>query len=181
MKVYGDIESVNPHIGERFQRVSGDGESRLIRVGPADESLEQRVARLEKRADDTDSANMWLGPRRETDEERARRAQEAVDRIVKAFQEKEQKMPHYADGTPAKHGDLVLRKTAWDESEIVLIITSITANSDSCNAGAIPLAAKQGDAPWFPSGPQPVWTITLKECMRIDAPTFPAVQAAGTQ
>jgi hypothetical protein len=33
MKVYGDIESVNLATGERFQRVSGDGESRLVSTG----------------------------------------------------------------------------------------------------------------------------------------------------
>lgn len=33
MKVYGDIERVNLHTGERWVRVSGDGESRLERMG----------------------------------------------------------------------------------------------------------------------------------------------------
>ena len=40
MKVYGDVERVNLATGERFRRVSGDGESRLVsccdhtRLGP---------------------------------------------------------------------------------------------------------------------------------------------------
>jgi hypothetical protein len=33
MKVYGDIESVNLHTGERFRRVTGNGESRLDSLG----------------------------------------------------------------------------------------------------------------------------------------------------
>ena len=33
MKVYGDIEYINLSTGERFRRVSGDGESRLIPEG----------------------------------------------------------------------------------------------------------------------------------------------------
>lgn len=33
MKVRGDIESVNLRTGERFQRVSGNGESRLESLG----------------------------------------------------------------------------------------------------------------------------------------------------
>lgn len=81
-------------------------------------------------------------------------------------------MPHYADGRPAKVGDLVVRQQAWDRTETAMIITSITA-SESCNAGAIPLATKQGDGPWFPSGPQPVWSVTLKETMKFDDPAFP--------
>lgn len=30
MKVFGDIERVNLETGERFRRVTGDGESRLV-------------------------------------------------------------------------------------------------------------------------------------------------------
>ena len=82
-------------------------------------------------------------------------------------------MPHYADGTPAKIGDLVVRKNTWDSQEALLVITSITPVSDSCNASGIPLAAHQTDNPWFPSGPQAVWTVTLKQCMRVDMPAFP--------
>lgn len=37
MKVYGDIETVNLATGERFRRVAGDGESRLVREHDPDE------------------------------------------------------------------------------------------------------------------------------------------------
>lgn len=81
-------------------------------------------------------------------------------------------MPHYADGTPAKHGDLAVRQNSWDKSEVIGIITSITP-SESCNAYMIPLASCQVGSPWFPSGNQPVWTVTLKECMKVNNPAFP--------
>lgn len=32
MRVYGDVERVNLSTGERFRRVSGDGESRLVKT-----------------------------------------------------------------------------------------------------------------------------------------------------
>lgn len=47
MKVHGDIESVNLAAGERFRRVSGDGESRLVPVIhiKADKNLSPKTAR----------------------------------------------------------------------------------------------------------------------------------------
>lgn len=43
MRVYGDVERVNLSTGERFRRVSGDGESRLVsehtRLGPGTERI----------------------------------------------------------------------------------------------------------------------------------------------
>ena len=56
MKVYGDIEHVDLRTGERFQCVTGDGESRLVRVGSNDESLERRVDRLEKKEKESTDA-----------------------------------------------------------------------------------------------------------------------------
>lgn len=52
MKAYGDIESVNLSTGERFQRVSGDGESRLVRVGCAKElaRCDREIARIYQEA-----------------------------------------------------------------------------------------------------------------------------------
>ena len=78
-------------------------------------------------------------------------------------------MPHYKDGTPAKHGDLVVRFQDYDNSQTLGIITSINETATSCNASAITLAAKQGDNPWFPAGPGPQWTFTLSECLKVDA------------
>lgn len=88
-------------------------------------------------------------------------------------------MPHYTDGTPAKHGDLIIRHQDYDNSDTLLLLTTINVKSDSCNASAIPLATKQGDAPWFPFGLQTQWTVTLKECRRIDRPPKCEVEKAS--
>ena len=85
-------------------------------------------------------------------------------------------MPHYADGRPAKVGDLAVRQQAWDRTETAMIITSINPAAESCNASAIPLATKQGEGPWFPEGPQAKWYVTLKETMKLDDPAFPPEQ-----
>ena len=75
-------------------------------------------------------------------------------------------MPHYKDGTPAKHGDLVVRFQGYDNTQTLGIITSINQVDE---ASVIILAAKQGDNPWFPAGPGPQWTFTLSECLKVDA------------
>lgn len=77
-------------------------------------------------------------------------------------------MPHYSDGSLARHGDLVVSTPSWSTAETLLIVVGITQNSDSCNAMAIPLATRQDDSPWFPLGPQAAWTISIKECSRVD-------------
>ena len=59
-----------------------------------------------------------------------------------------EQMAHYADGRPAKIGDLAVRQQAWDRTETALIITAINAGANTCNASAIPLATKQGDGPF---------------------------------
>jgi hypothetical protein len=49
-----------------------------------------------------------------------------------------------------------------------MIIQSITSGSDSCNAGAIPLALRQkGTDFWMPIAHQLAWCITLKECEKL--------------
>jgi hypothetical protein len=78
-------------------------------------------------------------------------------------------MPHYKDGTLARNGDLVLHRETHDTgSEKVMIIQSITSGSDSCDAGAIPLALRQkGTDFWMPIAHQLAWCITLKECEKL--------------
>lgn len=93
MKVYGDIERVNLRTGERYRRVSGDGESRLVRVGCADESLEQRVRRLEQRADAGDLANTRLGPPPITQEEIQQEIANVASRIAEQLEKEKQPMP----------------------------------------------------------------------------------------
>jgi hypothetical protein len=78
-------------------------------------------------------------------------------------------MPHYKDGTIAKHGDLVLSDPPYDGAwQQVGIVMSITPGSESCNAQLIPLAMRQkGAEPWLPmnSGSSPC--VTLKDCMPV--------------
>lgn len=78
-------------------------------------------------------------------------------------------MPHYKDGTPAKHGDLVIHREPHDTgNEKAMIIQSITPGSDACNANAIPLAVRQkGSQAWLPISQQLQWCITLKECEKV--------------
>jgi len=157
MKVYGDVEHVNLHTGERWRRVTGDGESRLERVGCPD--------------------HIRLGPREETQEELVERAV-CVARIIRQAAEllkEESNMPHYADGTPAKHGDIVLQKQSWNDVQNVLVVVSINSAGDTCNAGCVRIATQQGPSPWFPT-PHADWTVTLKECMPITSPHFPEIK-----
>jgi hypothetical protein len=78
-------------------------------------------------------------------------------------------MPHYADGTPAKHGDLVLRRDSYQHgTDLVGIVMSIQPGSDSCNAQVIPLAARQkGSELWLPVTLQNTWCCTLSECSKL--------------
>lgn len=41
MRAYGDIEVVNLASGQQFQRVTGDGESRLVPLRPEPKSVEE--------------------------------------------------------------------------------------------------------------------------------------------
>ena len=78
-------------------------------------------------------------------------------------------MPHYRDGSPARHGDLVIHRESHDTGqEKVMIIQSIMPGNDSCNAQAIPVAIRQKGVPfWMPLSGNSGWCITLKECERI--------------
>jgi hypothetical protein len=82
-------------------------------------------------------------------------------------------MPHYADGTPAKHGDLIVRYEDWSETYTVLILATIQPKADTCNATALPLVTKQKGGSWYPSAPLSPWTVTLKECMLLEPPDCP--------
>lgn len=81
-------------------------------------------------------------------------------------------MPHYKDGTPAKHGDLIIHREPHDGgNEKVMIVQSITPSSDACNAAAIPIAIRQkGSGVWLPLAHQLGWCITLKECEKVGDP-----------
>jgi len=79
-------------------------------------------------------------------------------------------MPHYADGTPAKHGDLVMRKEKHEQgTEMLGIVATISPGTDTCNAQVLPLAMRQkGAAGWLPMmGSPPNWHVTLSECSKL--------------
>jgi hypothetical protein len=82
---------------------------------------------------------------------------------------------HYADGTPAKHGDLVIHTDGGKET--VGIVTNLTAGSDTCNANMIALAQRQtGSEVWFPLAAANGWYATLKNCLKLPQ-TPPATES----
>lgn len=73
---------------------------------------------------------------------------------------------HYADGTKAAHGDLVVRSESSGD-ECALIITKIT-EAETCNGLAFPVAKKPAGSPvWSPIVGQSDWYVTLKECRKV--------------
>lgn len=89
-------------------------------------------------------------------------------------------MPHYADGTPAKHGDLVMKRDKYDgpSLEVVGVVVLIQPGSDTCNLQILPLAVRQKDAgaAWTPiSVTGNPWHVTAKECQRLVQETPVAV------
>ena len=78
---------------------------------------------------------------------------------------------HYADGTPAKHGDLVIHADVNSAMETAGVVTGLTAGSDTCNGQFTPVAHRQkGTEVWFPLTGQQGWDITLKSCHKFTLP-----------
>ena len=120
MKAIGDIESVNLATGERSQRVSGDGESRLVPFrGMID------VARLGP------SREMIYGPREF--EPTADEIVEHAKRILKGT------TMHYRNGREAKNGDKVVQ-LGGDGAMItsVGILHDAKPGNDYCNGYIAP-------------------------------------------
>lgn len=78
-------------------------------------------------------------------------------------------MPHYADGTPAKHGDAVVSSPSYDgASEMLGIIISITPGATSCNSQIELLAMRQkGVEHWTPSRYSSLPCVTLSDCRKL--------------
>lgn len=77
---------------------------------------------------------------------------------------------HYSDGTPAKHGDLVIKKESHANSfEVVGVVVQIVPGGDTCNAQIVPLAIRQKDsgAAWTPVASSNIWSVTLKDCTKL--------------
>ena len=77
---------------------------------------------------------------------------------------------HYADGTPAKLGDLVRHslKEGSSGTEVMGILVSATSTSDTCNGQLDPVARRiissAGKTGWLPYRPQYDYCATLLEC-----------------
>jgi hypothetical protein len=84
---------------------------------------------------------------------------------------------HYADGTPAKVGDLIVRREKYEHStDLVGIVMSIQPGQTTCNAMVIPLAGRQrGAAPWLPISAANLYSVTLKECWKLGEEEAPAI------
>jgi hypothetical protein len=79
-------------------------------------------------------------------------------------------LPHYKDGSPAQHGDLVIKSEKHEGSlEVAGVVAQIT-NGESCNAQLMPLAIRQkGVMTWMPTGfVGGLWYVTLADCMKVD-------------
>lgn len=142
MKVHGDIESVNLSTGECYQRVAGDGESRLVPCrGPVD------FARLGPQRD------VVFGPDESepTADEIVRRAKQLLDLARKGF------VMHYRNGREAKNGDKVVQ-FGCDSSQIITvgILHEATPGNDYCNGKV---------APTLPSGVQ---GACMCDCLHYD-------------
>jgi hypothetical protein len=78
---------------------------------------------------------------------------------------------HYADGTPAKHGDLVVHVDPNSSTETAGIVNELSASSDTCNGKFTPVASRQkGTEVWFQVTGQQGWYITLKNCHKLTLP-----------
>ena len=78
-------------------------------------------------------------------------------------------MPHYKNGTLAKHGDLVVRVEPHKQGTELIGIVAIINVGESCSAQVLPLAVRQkGAESWLPmTGSPPNWCVTLSECTRL--------------
>jgi len=78
---------------------------------------------------------------------------------------------HYADGQPAKVGDLIIHEDFG--AQVAGILTGANAQSDTCNGNihAIAKRAKSqlGLGHWQPIvGSNDNWYVTLKNCVAVD-------------
>jgi hypothetical protein len=87
-------------------------------------------------------------------------------------------MMHYGDGTPAKHGDLIISRSKYSKVETVGVLVSATAASTSCNGQMVALAQRPADdadlpgTAWVPvSSGNNLWSVTLSECFKAVALT----------
>jgi hypothetical protein len=86
---------------------------------------------------------------------------------------------HYADGQPAKAGDVLIRREFYKQGEIetgnevIGILAGAQSQSKSCNGNLIVVARRLktelGFGPWLSvpfNGNE--WSVTLSQCLPID-------------
>jgi hypothetical protein len=76
-------------------------------------------------------------------------------------------MPHYADGTVAKVGDLVQIVAANQSQKVLGALVSITPGSTSCNGQVLPFARKYGDYAWVPVASPYLDCITISDLLPV--------------
>jgi hypothetical protein len=91
---------------------------------------------------------------------------------------------HYANGQPAKAGDLVYKKADGPGcAEYIGILISGSAASTTCNVRVLPKLVRTvsdaGDSGWRDSYVTPgnEWYATASELMPLNAPAYPAAEA----
>lgn len=123
MKVLGDIEAVNLRTGERWQRVTGDGESvlRPVSRGSIDD--------------------VRLGPSDQIQREITEGQRKAIDQIVNDV--KRRRAMHYRNGREAKNGDRVVQLGdnlgIGGQVVAVGVLHSAVPGNDYCNGSIAPI------------------------------------------
>jgi len=72
-------------------------------------------------------------------------------------------MPHYANGTPAKVGDLAVCRPKTGQHSMGIIV-SVTPGSTSCNAQLHAVARRWEGGHWYPVTAVYQDCVTLSEC-----------------
>lgn len=76
-------------------------------------------------------------------------------------------MPHYANGQPARTGDIV--QTLTPNQRVLGILVRFSPDSNACNAQIMPLARQWDDGPWYPVVAGFCDCVTLKDCVPLKA------------
>jgi hypothetical protein len=123
MKVRGDTERVNLSTGERWYRVSGDGESVFVKSrGPIDE------ARLSPQKD-----HPFSGP-----------MPEEVVLAARRILEKRKATMHYRNGREAKNGDKIISLAGYGaggKANAIGVLYDAKPGNDHCNGNIAPIQA----------------------------------------
>jgi hypothetical protein len=122
MKAISDIEAVNLSSGTGYQRVSGNGDSRLlpVRLGPGGHIKTEE----EKAAEERDFA-------------------EFVEEVQRKFNNERNDAMHYRNGREAKNGDKIVQIGGYGGSGAKVVALGVlfdaTPGNDFCNGLIAPI------------------------------------------